>query len=159
MKEKIENAKKLPNAAKLFAVTSYTQFLDQYFSVKKIKPEDWDFFIMVASTFVGLSLLNHINLTEQQKDELRDYISAEGIKIYANWGKACEDCTMFVDRTYDGLSKLDKYKTEKEFLFSDSLGSWLVWNLFAHAPDSPEEQKMVRVLGAFVINAFFSWWK
>jgi len=159
MKTKIEQAKKLPSAAKLFATTSYTQFLDQFQSVKNIKSDKWDFFLMVGGIFVGLSLLNHLDITEQDKDKLRDYINTEGTKIDINWGKACEDCTLFVDRTYDGLAKLEKYKKEQKFLFSDSLGSWLVWNLSGHSPESVEEQKMVRVLGAFVINAFFSWWK
>ena len=59
MNKNIENAKKLPSAAKILAVNSYVQFLDKFPIIEKIKPEHWDFILTIAGIFVAVSQLNH----------------------------------------------------------------------------------------------------
>lgn len=123
MNKSIENSEKLPSAAKILAVSSYTQFLDKYPIIEKIKPEHWDFVLTIAGIFVGVSQLNHESIPEDEKDTMLDAITNAGIEIYPDCIDACEDCRNFVDRTYDGLAQEKEYQDNPEFLFSDSLGS------------------------------------
>lgn len=159
MNNLIENGEKLPSAAKILAVDSYTEFLDKYPIIEKINPEHWDFVLTIAGIFVAVSQLNHENIPEQTKDTLLDSVTNSAIEIYPDSIDACEDCRNFVDRIYDGLAKEKNYQNNPQFLFSDSLGSWIVWNLFGHAPLNEDEGKLVRTLGAFLVHSFISWWK
>jgi len=159
MSKLIENSEKLPSAAKILAVNSYTQFLDKYSIIEKIKPEHWDFVLTIAGMFVAVSQLNHENIPEQDKDTLLDSVTNAGIEIYPDCINACEDCRNFVDRTYDGLAQEKEYQDNPKFLFSDSLGSWIVWNLLGHAPSNEDEKNLVRILGSFCVHSFISWWK
>ena len=159
MNKLIEGAEKLPDAAKTLAVSSYTQFLDKYPIIEKINPGHWDFVLTIAGIFVGVSQLNHEKIPEQNKDALLDTVTTAAIEIYPDSIEACEDCGNFVDRTYDGLAKEKEYKDNPKFLFSDSLGSWVVWNLFGHVPSNEDERNLVRILGGFLVHSFTSWWK
>ncbi len=159
MNKLIENSEKLPSVAKVLAVNSYTQFLDKYPVIEKVKPEHWDFVLTIAGIFVGVSQLNHEDIPEHEKDTIHDTVTSAGIEIYPDSTKACEDCRNFVDRTYDGLVKEKEYKDNPKFLFSDSLGSWVVWNLFGHAPSNKDERNLIRILGGFLVHSFISWWK
>ncbi len=155
----IESGERLPSAAKILAVNSYTQFLDKYPIIEKIKPGHWDFVLTIVGIFVAVSQLNHEDIPENEKDTMLDTVTTAGIEIYPDCTEACEDCRNFVDRTYDGLEKEEKYKNNPKFLFSDSLGGWIVWNLFGHAPSNEDERNLVRVLGSFFVHSFISWWK
>lgn len=159
MDKHIENGKRLPSVAKILAVSSYTQLLDKYPVIEKIKPEQWDFILTVAGIFLCVSQLNHESILENKKDIIRDAITNAGIEVYPDCIQACEDCRNFVDRTYGGLAQTKEYQNNPEFLFSDSLGSWIVWNLFDHAPSNVEERDLIRVLGVYLIHSFISYWK
>lgn len=153
------NADRLPFAAKALAVNSYITFLDRYSIIKQIKPEQWDFVITIAGTFLAVSQLNHESITENEKDKLIDTITKSAISIYPDFIEASEDCRLFVDRTYDGLAELKEYQNDKSFLFSDALGGWVIWNLFGHSPVNEDENTLVRVTGVFIVHTFISWWK
>lgn len=155
MNKLIENSEKLPSAAKVLAVSSYTQFLDKYPIIEKIKPEHWDFVLTIAGIFVGVSQLNHEDIPEHEKDAILDTVTSAGIEIYPDSTEACEDCRNFVNRTYDGLAKEKGYKDNPKFLFSDSLGSWVVWNLFSHTPSNEDERNLIRILGGVLFIRLF----
>jgi hypothetical protein len=159
MSKLIENAQKLPHASKILAVNSYTQFLDKYPIIERIKPDHWDFVLTVAGIFVAVSQLNHENIPQRNKDTLLDTVTTAAIEIYPDSVEACEDCRNFVDRTYAALAKEKEYKDNPKFLFSDSLGSWVVWNLFGHLPSNEDGRNLVRILGGFLVDSFISWWK
>lgn len=155
----IENGEKLPSAARILAVSSYTNFLDKYPIIGQIKPEHWDFVLTIAGIFVAVSQLNHESIPKQDKDTILDSLTNAAIKIYPDSIDACDDCRNFVDRTYDELTKEKEYQSNPQFLFSDSLGVWVVWNLFGHASSNENERKLIRVLGGFFVHSFISWWK
>lgn len=159
MNDLIESGEKLASAAKALAISSYADFQDEYPIIEQIKTEHWDFILTIAGIFVAVSQLNHENISEQDKDSLLDSVTNSAIEIYPSSIDACEDCRIFVDRTYDGLAKEKYYQSNSKFLFSDSLGSWVVWNLFGHAASNEDERKLIRVLGAFFVHSFISWWK
>ena len=91
------------------------------------------------------------------KNVLLDIVTETVAAWHPRGLEAVEDCRQFVDRTYDGLMTLPEYKTNPQFLFSDSLGGWVVWNLFDRAPSTPEEKQLVRVLGGMLVHSFMSW--
>lgn len=93
---------------------------------------------------------------ESKKDALLDAVTRELIGHYPDGPDACEDCPKFVDRTYDGLAQV---RSDPTFLFSDSLGSWVVWNLYGHAAESEEEGQLVRIVGGLLVHGFVKWWK
>jgi len=155
----IENGKKLPSAAQILAVTSYRDFLGNYPTIAKIKPEHWDFVLTIGGIFVAVSQLNHENIPAQEKDALLDTVTNAATEIYPDSIDACEDCRKFIDRTYDGLAEGKEYKNNPQFLFADSLGAWVVWNLLGHAPSNDDERKLIRILGGLLIHSFISWWK
>ncbi len=159
MNKLIENGHKLPSAAKILALTSYTEFLGKYPIVGQIKPEHWDFVLTIGGIFAAVSQLNHENIPEQNKDAILDTVTKAATEIYPDSIDACEDCGKFIDRTYEGLAKEKEYKNNPQFLLSDSLGAWVAWNLFGHAPSNGDERKLIRILGGFLIHSFISWWK
>ncbi len=159
MKKWIESGEKLPSAAKVLAVSSYVTFSNNYPIVRRIKPERWDFVLTVGGIFMAASQLNHENISEDDEDALLDRITNAAVKIYPDSVDACDDCRGFVDRAYDGLAKEAEYRSNPQYLFSDCLGGWVVWNLFGHAPSNEDERQLVRELGGFLVHSFVSWWQ
>ena len=157
MADLFESGKKLPSAAKILSVNSYTQFLDKFGVIGQIEPKQWDFVLTIAGIFVAISQLNHENISDRDKNTLLDEITKGAIEIYPDFIEACEDCRNFVDRTYDGLKK--ECQGNEQFLFSDSLGGWVVWNLFGHASVGSKEKNLIRSIGIFLVQSFISWWK
>ena len=86
MSKLLENAKKLPAAAKILAVSSYTQFLEKDAIVRKVEPKHWDFIISVAGVFVAVSQLNHESIAD--KDILFDEITNAAIEVYPDFVEA-----------------------------------------------------------------------
>jgi hypothetical protein len=159
MNKLIENGKRLPFAAKTLAVSSFKEFVDNYPIVGQIKPEHWDFVLTIAGIVVGVSQINNENIPDQTIDTILENVSVAAIEIYTNSIDACDDCRNFVDRTYDRLAKEADCQNNKQYLFADSLGAWVVWNLFGHAPLNEDERKLVRIVGVFLVHSFISWWK
>lgn len=154
-----KDARALVPAARAFAISSYTQLLDKYPILEKVDPEHWDFVLTVGGVFVAVSQLNHENISEEEKNKILDIVTKSVGETYPDGVDACEDCRKFVDRTYDGLASEAEYKENPKYLFSDSLGGWVVWNLFGHAPEGMKERELLRVMGTMLVASFASWWK
>lgn len=154
-----QKGKELVPAARTFAINSYTNVLDRFSALQSVTLERWDFIITMAGVFVAISQLNHEPVSEAVKDAARDAASQGANERSPHALGAIEDCTQFVDRTYDGLQTLPEYKAHPEFLFSDALGAWVIWNLFDHAPASAEEGQLTRVIGAMLVHTFKPWWE
>jgi hypothetical protein len=152
-------ARKLLPAAQVLAASSYTTAATKFPTIWEIDKKHWDFVLAIGGVFVGISQLNHETISEPTRDSILD-ILVEAVRAWETDGpKAIEDCRQFVDRTYDGVESLPEYRRDPQFLFSDSLGGWVVWNLFGHAPSTHEENQFVRVLGGMLVNSFMYWWR
>jgi hypothetical protein len=154
-----ERAQSLAGAADANAVSSFVHTLDHFPSLRSVDPKRWDKVLIVAGIFVGVSRLNQEQIDESERSSLFGIVTKEAIRRDPKIVEAIDDCRVFVDRTYDALSKGPNYETNQQFLFSDALGGWIVWNLFGHAPETEEEGRMVRVIGATVTHTFYSWWQ
>ena len=147
----------LVSAAHTYAVSSFVSFLDEFPSLRKVETKQWDATLTTAAIFVAVSRLDQETMSEQAHDGLLDLVTQEAVRLDPQAINAVEDCRAFVDRTYDGLASDPSY-ADRQFLFSDSLGGWIVWNLVGYAPTTEDERRMVRTLGAHVVHAFYSWW-
>jgi len=154
-----DQARKLLPAAQVFAASSYTTGEAKFPAIRELDTKHWDFILAIGGVFVGISQLNHESLSEHMKDSILDIVSEAVTAWQTDGPNAIEDCRQFVDRTYDGLESLPEQGRDRQFLFSDSLGGWVVWNLFGHAPSTDEETQLVRVLGGMLVHSFMYWWK
>ena len=155
----IERAKRLPISAKIFAISFNTKVIDDFPLVRTVKSDRWDFIITVAGIFVATSQLNHEPLDDDVKNVIREAASHAAAQWNPKAVEAIEDCTQFVNRTYDRLQSSREYSGETQFLFSDSLGFWVVSNLLDQGPESDAEGQLVRSLGATLVHTFMNWWK
>jgi hypothetical protein len=146
-------------SAKVFATTSYSTVAKEFQGIYAVDPARWDFVLTIGGVFVAISQLNHEDLSEGTKNSLIDIITDAVVTWQTDAPDAVEDCRLFVDRTYEGLATLPESKSNPQFLFSDGLGSWVVWNLFRRAPSTPEERQLIRVLGGMLVHSFMYWWK
>jgi hypothetical protein len=134
LKSTLDDADKLPAAARMLAVSSYGRFCDEYPLLREVSPDHWDFVLTIAGIFVAVSKLSHDDTPETVKDTILTTVTNAALEVYPDCLEASENCADFVDRTYDGLSESQEYLERPEFLFSDSLGAWMVWNLVGHSP-------------------------
>lgn len=152
-------AKILLTAARIFAVSSFTTVLDRFPDLEKIDIRRWDFIMTIGGLFVAVSQLNHEPIPEPEKNRILYKIAKEAVAWHPQATEAFKDCQKFVDRTYDGLVTHQPYKDQPEFLFSDSLGCWIVWNLLEEAPQTSKDSVLARVLGGMLVSSFISWWR
>jgi hypothetical protein len=155
MDKLLKNAGNLFPSAHILAIGSYTPWRDKYAVIGQIDSKQWDFVLTVSGVFVAITQLSFENISDGDKDTLLHKITGVAIETYPDFVEACEDCGKFVDRNIYELAK--EYQGNEPFIFS--LGTWVVWNLFGHAPSSEDEWELVRQIGAFLINALISWWK
>lgn len=155
----IERAKRLPVSAEIFATSFETKVLDRFPMVRTVGSDRWDFIMTVAGIFVAISQLNREELDEGVKDDIREATGYAAIKWNPKAVEAVEDCTQCVNRNYGGLQSSKEYSGETQFLFSDSLGFWVVRNLLDHMPESDAERQLVRALGGALVLSFVNWWK
>jgi hypothetical protein len=143
----------------VFATSSYTTVTNRFPNVCDIDLKHWNSILTIGGVFVGVSQLNHESLSQHTKDSILDIVSAAVTAWQTDGSNAIEDCRQFVDDTYERFESLPEYKRDPQFLFSDSLGSWVVWNLFGHAPSTEDEGQLVRVFGGMLVNSFMYWWR
>ena len=148
----------LPSAAQIYAVSSFVSFHDEFPSLRKADTKLWNATLTTAAIFVAMSRLNQETMSEQAHESLLDIVTQEAVRLDPQAINALQDCRAFVDRTFDALASDPNY-ADRKFLFSDSLGGWIVWNLLGHAPVIEDERRLVRALGAHVVHAFYPWWK
>lgn len=155
----VKQAENLVSAAKIFAVSFFVPTLDRFPILSEVDPKHWDFIVTVAGVFIAASRLNDLRL-DSKREEIVMVIVAKKLNEWDPDGiRAFEDCKHLFEMEYDRLATSLEYQQNNRFLAADALGIWIVWNLFKRQPQCDEEAKLVRVIGASVTHAFFSWWR
>jgi hypothetical protein len=149
-------ARSLVDAAKVQATGSYLPLLDRFPVLGDVRREHWDFFVTVAGVFIAVTRLNKLDLPEQREDHLLEIVTQEFNAWDRDAIRAFDDCKQLFDREYDRLNAIGH---DSQFLASDALGSWIVWNALGKQPITMEEITLVRGVGAITTYAFFNWWK
>lgn len=153
----LERADTLVQSANISAISMFTPMLDEYPCLRAAKPEDWDYNLTIAGVFMAATRLRNLRLGEAREQKLMDKVHERFTQWDAkNAGRAFEDCKSFFDKNYDALRNAGH---EPRFIASDTIGLWIVWNVFGRAPQTDDERKLVRVIGAMTTHAFFDWWK
>ena len=149
-------AERLVSSASVSAVTMFLPMLDQHPLLKRVNPEQWDFLLTIAGVFMAATRLQNLHLRDDRQRELMEVV-AHGLTDWnpENGIRGFEDCKAMFERTFDALTKIQR---EPRFIASDSIGSWIVWNLLGRPPEAEEERKLVRAVGVSVVHAFLSWW-
>jgi hypothetical protein len=149
-------AERLVSSASVNAVTMFLPMLDQHPLLKKVDPEQWDFLLTIAGVFMAATRLQNLQLRDDRQRELMEVV-AHCLTAWSpeNGIRGFEDCRAMFERTFDALTSTQH---ESRFIASDSIGSWIVWNLLGRSPEAEEERKLVRAIGVSVVHNFFSWW-
>lgn len=155
----LRTAEELVDAANVLGVSSYTQFATEQQIIYKIGTEQWDWVSTIAGVFVAATRLNTLDLESSRKEKILEIVTLKLAAWKPDGLGGFDDCKAFFERTYDGLAIMDEYRCDPRFLSSDSIGAWMAWNLLGHAPESEDEKRLIRLVGAFVTHTFFDWWK
>ncbi len=150
-------AENLVTWAQILAIDAYTDVGERFDLVYSIPTDRWDSVLTVAGVFSAATRANHIGLPEARVDSLMEIVARKLSAWRPEGIAAFEDCKARYDRIYDALEKDPAYQ-QPEFLGSDVIGWWIVWNLVEHAPESEQERGLVRALGILVTLWFFNWW-
>jgi len=151
----IQQATELVAGAETNANTSLISTLETFPILREKNTEPWNFIMVVAATFVAATRLSQLNLEEERRKELMRIIEIRLDQWNLRAFDGFVDCKDFFDRALDALTNSDH---ERQFVSSDAIGSWIVWNIIGHQPQSDEERRLVRHLGSLVIRAFSNWW-
>lgn len=151
-----QQAKNLVSVAKVNATSLFLPLLEKYPILRDVDVEQFDFFVTIAGVFMASSVLNCSKIEESREDKLMEIVADELLKFDSDGIRAFEDCKVFYESEYDRLSALGH---ESKFLASDSVGKWIIWNIFGQAPQTQDECELVRATGAMVVHAFFNWWQ
>jgi len=154
-----KQADTLVSSASAAAVTLHGAMEKEFPIVLQIQLSEWDFFLTIASVFVATTRLEQSTMPPPQIDELLQIVTERFSAWQPDAIRGFEDCKAFYDRSFDGLSRYPSYSgSDRAFLSADILGSWMVWNLFRHVPETEAERGLARVLGTYVTHEFSRWW-
>ena len=157
-KELKKRAEMLLPTIKVASLSAYTSSLERFPSLKIVSVNDWNYFFAIASVFIATIGMNNIKISERLKTKLSEIYGVTLKNWSPDWNKAFIDCGEFFYRTIEGLTDDPFYKESPKYGIADSIGSWLVWNLLEHSPESDEERKLVRTLGMLISEEFINWW-
>ena len=99
----------------------------------------------IAGVFVAVDQLVNLGLSENRQRKLMGKV---GAKI--------EDCAAFYERSLNAFASEDD---DPQFVASDPLGFWVVWNVLGRPLESEEERRLVRTIGGMIHYTFLNWWK
>jgi hypothetical protein len=150
----IRKAEELVQMADHFSIEMFSVWKKRFPSLLLLKPEHWTFVITIAIVFMTAARLPQL---KKEGDVRQRQLIWEGIECgLRHWNpregiRGFNDCKAFFKRNFEGL--IADAGCETPFAASDSVGSWVVWNLFGRPPQDEEARTLVRALGGAVIDA------
>ena len=151
----IERAETLVDAAHVNSVGMFTTFRDQFSILDEVDADHWDFILTVASVFMAATRLNNLALDNVYEEKLMEIVAERLDQWNPDAIRGFEDCKGFFENEFDRLNEAGH---EAEFIASDAVGKWIVWNVLEQSPQTDEDCMLVRTTGTMVIHAFFNWW-
>jgi hypothetical protein len=151
----LRQADTLVQAAETYAIETFTPLLKNFSFLREVDKNHWDFLLTIAGVFIAVTRLGNLRLGEKRQRKLMGKV---GMKLTqwnpTNGRRGFEDCASFYERTFDALTSAGG-----EFVASDALGSWVVWNVLGRPPHSEEERSLVRTVGGMISHTFSNWWE
>jgi hypothetical protein len=151
----LRQADTLVQAAETYAIGTFTPLLKKFSFLREVDKKHWDFILTIAGVFIAVTRLGNLGLGENRQRKLMGKV---GVKLTqwnpTNGRSYFEDCASFYERAFDALTRAGG-----EFVASDALGSWVVWNVLGRPPHSEEERSLVRTVGGMISHTFSNWWE
>jgi hypothetical protein len=149
-------AETLVDAARINATGFFIPLLDKFPILRDADIGRWDFFLTIAGVFIAATRLRNLNLETAREEHLMAIVSDRLVAWDSAHGLAAfEDCKSFFERTFDGLTDTGH---EPRYVASDSIGAWIIWNIFDRAPKTEEERQLTRAAGVMIVHVFHNWW-
>jgi hypothetical protein len=151
----LRQADTLVQTAETYAIETFTPLLKKFSFLREVDNGHWDFILTIAGVFIAVTRLGNLGLGENRQRKLMGKV---GVKLTewnpTNARRYFEDCASFYERAFDTLTSAGG-----EFVASDALGSWVVWNVLGRPPHSEEERSLVRTVGGMISHTFSNWWE
>ena len=149
----------LVGAANTLAIGMFVKVIDEFPFI----PHDergqkyWDFVVTIAGVFFALNRLRTLNLNEKRRLKLEKKVAVGLVQLYPRGARPTfENCKSFFDKAYYDLLDADR---EQQLVASDAIGAWVVWEILRHPAETEHEFKLVRWVGAMIVQSFFEWWE
>ena len=151
----LDRAADLVQAAQINAVGKFTPLLERFPILRQADTEHWDFILTVAGVFMAASRLNNLRLGETREEKLMEVVAERLNRWNPDGIRGFEDCKGLFEREFDRLVAAGH---DTQFVTSDAVGKWIVWNVLGRPPQTDEECMLVRRTGTMATHAFFDWW-
>ena len=152
----LERADSLVPMANICAVDLYVPMLDQFPFLRSVDVKHWEFIVTIAGIFIATTRLHNLRSGDIREQRLMDRVAERLDQWNSNGLNGFEHCKSFFERTFDALLTAEH---EPRFIASDTIRSWIVWDVLDRAPSAEEERRLVRTIGVAITHAFFDWWK
>ena len=107
--------------------------------------------------YFALNRLRTLNLNEKRRLKLEKKVAVGLVQLYPRGARPTfENCKSFFDKAYYDLLDADR---EQQLVASDAIGAWVVWEILRHPAETEHEFKLVRWVGAMIVQSFFEWWE
>jgi len=152
----LKNAVDLVQHAQINSVGMFIPLLDRFPVLHEADAEHWDFILTIAGVFMAASRLNDMSIGDEYEKNLMEIVA----KHLEEWNpgsiQGFEDCKNLYESEYDRLAAIEN---DSQFVSSDAVGKWIVWNVLGRAPETDEECMLVRTTGTMITHTFFNWWE
>jgi len=153
----LKQADSLVQAAATYAVGTFIPLRKEFSFLRQVATKHWDFILTIAGVFIAVNQLGNLALGENRKRELMGMVGAKLTQWDpTNGRRGFEDCASFYERAFN---KLTSAGDEPQFVGSDAIGSWVVWNVLGRPPQSEEERRLIRTVGGMIMHTFLNWWE
>jgi len=145
----------LISAAQIHAVGALSPIASRFKVLQHLDTDHWDFIVTIAAVFVAAKRLSDLRLEGKRAEALLK-ILARRLSEWAPDGLvALEDCKRLYEHEFDRLTANGH---DPEFVASDAVGIWAVWNLISREPKTEGEMALCRAIGVSVTTGFVGWW-
>ncbi len=153
----VSSAEVLVRVARVGPVGLFVPLLDRFPQLAKAKPEDWDFFLGVASVFVGLAQYQAYDSSQDRNRLVRRLVAEEVLKWRSDALDALKDCEGFVARSMEAL--LQGGKSEWQDALSKSIGVWVCWNVLRRKPEEAADLELATATGVLALKITEGCWE
>jgi hypothetical protein len=153
----VSNAQLLVSAAQLGPVGVFVPLLDRFPRLAQAKPEDWDFFLGVASTFAGLAQHEVCDSSPERNRIVRRVVAEQLVKWQPDALDALEDCEALASRSMEAL--LESGDCEWQDALSKSIGVWVCWNVLRTKSEEAADLELASVVGALALKIVEGCWE
>lgn len=150
-----EKAETLVQAAQVMAMSMFLPTLDRFPFLERVDGQHWNFVVAVAGVYVASTGLGKLSLPDVRGNALTDCVAQGLTKWDPDGPRAFVDCQGFFEK---GVENLSAGGHDPQWIASDALGTWIVWNVLGKAPETDQESQLARTTGLVVIRNFRDWW-